>query len=124
MDKPVGYASPPSHTKWQKGQSGNPSGRKKGQRNLKTDLLAEVNEVIQVTEGGRARKLTKQQLVMKTLVTHAIKGNMTATSLLLSHLARSYGVEEEQVQEPPLDADEQDILDAFLARNPNQGTQS
>jgi len=38
MTKPVGYGSPPDYTKWPKGKSGNPSGRKKGNRNFATDL--------------------------------------------------------------------------------------
>ena len=121
MTKPVGYKSPPNHTKWQKGRSGNPSGRKKGQRNLKTDLLAEVNEPIQIVEGGRPRKLTKQQAVMKTLVTLAIKGNVRAASLLLAYLARSYGVEQEAAPDAPLDADDVAIVAAFLARNQTPG---
>ena len=42
MTKPVGYKNSPEHTRWKKGQSGNPTGRTKGQRNLKTDLAAEL----------------------------------------------------------------------------------
>jgi hypothetical protein len=121
MVKPVGYKSPPDYTKWRKGQSGNPSGRKKGQRNLKTDLLAEVNETIQVSDGGRPRKLTKQQAITKTLVTLAIKGNTKAAALVLSQLAQIYGIVDEQPHEPPLDADEREIAAAIRERYPDQG---
>ncbi len=34
---PVGYCKPPKRTRFQPGQSGNPRGRPKGTKNLKTD---------------------------------------------------------------------------------------
>ena len=39
----VGYGKPPVATRWQPGQSGNPKGREKGARGLKTDLAAALN---------------------------------------------------------------------------------
>ena len=32
----VGYGKPPAHTQFKPGQSGNPKGRRKGQRNVRT----------------------------------------------------------------------------------------
>ena len=40
-DYKVGYKKPPLHTRFKKGQSGNPSGRPKGSKNFST-LLAEA----------------------------------------------------------------------------------
>ena len=83
MTKPVGYKAPPEHTRWKKGQSGNPNGRAKGQRNLKTDLAAELAEIVQVNEGGAPRRITKQRALLKALTARAIGGDGRATSLLL-----------------------------------------
>jgi hypothetical protein len=37
-DYEVGYKRPPRNTRFCKGQTGNPHGRPKGARNIKTDL--------------------------------------------------------------------------------------
>src|SRR5688572_29020773 len=51
----VGYKSPPKHTRWKKGQSGNPKGRKK--RRIVNDLRTLFDEIlaeeIKTREGGR-----------------------------------------------------------------------
>jgi hypothetical protein len=81
-DYEVGYGRPPKHTQFKKGQSGNPKGRKKGARGRKTDLRAELNERIEVTENGKSVKLTKQQLMVKQLAAKALKGDVRAISKL------------------------------------------
>ncbi|WP_375550750.1 type II restriction endonuclease [Rhodophyticola porphyridii] len=78
----VGYGKPPKSGQFQKGKSGNPRGRPKGARGLKTDLKAELGERVTITENGRTRKLTKQQLMVKQLTAKAVKGDMRAISKL------------------------------------------
>ena len=51
-DYEVGYGKPPRNTRFQKGQSGNPSGRAPGNKNLKTLLIDTLNEPVVVTENG------------------------------------------------------------------------
>ena len=55
-DKPVGYRNPPVASRFPKGQSGNPGGRKKDSRNFKT-VLDEVmaREVEQPGHGKKRR---------------------------------------------------------------------
>lgn len=83
MSKSVGYKKPPQHTRWTKGQSGNPTGRAKGQRNLKTDLATELAEFMQITEGGVPKRITKQRAVIKALTAKAINGDPRAVQLIL-----------------------------------------
>ena len=51
-DYKVGYKKPPLHTRFRKGQSGNPRGRPRGSKNLSTLLTDALNEPVVVTEDG------------------------------------------------------------------------
>ncbi len=117
-DDEVGYGKPPKHTRFQPGQSGNPRGRPKGTKNLKTDLQEELGEKILVHEGGQARKLSKQRAVVKMLVTRTLKGDARAASSLLSMMMRlldtGEGVEPEGSED--LHPDELAILEAYKER--------
>ena len=81
-DYKVGYGRPPKHEQFKKGQSGNPKGRKKGARGLKTDLKAELGERLAITENGKTKKLTKQQAMIKQLTAKALGGDMRAVRIL------------------------------------------
>ena len=87
-DDAVGYGKPPKHTRFQKARSGNPRGRPKGTKNLRSDLIEELGETIVVREGDRARKVSKQRAVVMTLVARTLKGDTRAASILLSMMLR------------------------------------
>lgn len=109
-DYEVGYGRPPKTHQFKKGQSGNPRGRPKGTRNLKTDLMDELGEEITLTEGGKARRLSKQRALVKSLVTRAIKGDGRAVNALLNLMARILDLDEGKQDGEPLSADDEAIL--------------
>ena len=113
----VGYGKPPKHTQFKPGQSGNPRGRPKGTKNLKTDLMEELREKIVIREGDRPRKLSKQRAMMKSVVNRAIKGDARSTSIALSTMMRLLDTGEgtpEFIE--ALHDDELEILRAFEDR--------
>ncbi len=71
----VGYGRPPKRHRFPKGKSGNPRGRPKGSKNLKTELIEEFQEKIEVREDGKARRLSKQRAMIKRHVANAMTGN-------------------------------------------------
>ena len=80
----VGYRKPPTKARFKKGKSGNPSGRPKGVKNLKSDLQEELRGTILVTVNGRQRKITKQRALIKRLTADAIGGNVRSLGLILN----------------------------------------
>jgi hypothetical protein len=80
----VGYGNPPGHTRFVKGQSGNPNGRPKGSQNLSTILDKVGRERVRVTENGRSRYITKREATILQLVNKAVAGDLNAARVLLS----------------------------------------
>jgi hypothetical protein len=111
-----GYASPPERTRWRKGKSGNPSGKRKKPANFADDLMAELAEVVQLTEGGKVRRISKQRALVKTLIATALKGNTRAANLLINCCARVIEGDPESQAQAELDAKDLAIVEAFLER--------
>lgn len=113
----TGYKDPPKHTRWRKGQSGNPKGRIKSQKNLKTDLAEELSETIRLNEGGVLRKLTKQRAFVKALAAKAIKGDGRAGALLSNLILRLLESDVDATPTAPLSQEDEAVINAFLARH-------
>jgi hypothetical protein len=62
----VGPGRPPLHTRFQKGQSGNPGGRRT--KSLPALLANALNETVVVTIDGRRRKITKREAIVTQMV--------------------------------------------------------
>lgn len=79
----VGFGRPPQHSRFKTGQSGNPKGRPRGSRNMKTMLRDQLDQKIQVTENGRTKTMSKREVSVRQLVDKAVKGDHKALTLLL-----------------------------------------
>ena len=72
----VGYAKPPSRTRFKPGQSGNPRGRPRGAKNFVTAIEGELRARVTVTENGRRKRVTKREVIAKRLVNRAAEGDL------------------------------------------------
>jgi hypothetical protein len=116
-DYEVGFGKPPKHTRFKPGQSGNPRGRPKGTKNLKTDLMEELAEKILIREGDHARQVSKQRALLKALLTRGLKGDVRAANLVLSMMMRLLDTGEEALDDvEDLRPDELAILEAYKER--------
>jgi Family of unknown function (DUF5681) len=121
----IGYGKPPAHSRFRKGQSGNPRGRVKGTKNLKTDLTEELRERIQVREGHRTLKISKQRGIVKTLVAMTLKGDARAANLLMNTMARVLGLDSSvEHADVRLTAEDWKILQDFERRAFGDNTSS
>ena len=111
-DYKVGYKKPPQHSRFRPGQSGNPAGRDKGGRNLASDVKRTLKGLINVSEGGRSRKISTQAGMLLVLREKALKGDARALDRLLN-LGIKFNNEPGSEVAPSLSADDQAILAAY-----------
>jgi hypothetical protein len=116
-DYEVGYGKPPRHTRFTKGQSGNPRGRPPGAKNLKTLLSEALNEPVIVTENGGHRKITKREAIVTQLVNRSATADLRAVKILLDMLRDIEGRTEAASPETPTftEADEK-VFEQLRAR--------
>jgi hypothetical protein len=109
----VGYGKPPTHTQYRPGQSGHP-GRRKGVRNLKTDVKRTLAMPVKVKEGGRTRTRSTQEATLMVLREKALKGNTRALERIVELAFRFNNDEAGQAEQLP--AADQAILAAYVAQ--------
>jgi len=81
-DYEVGYGKPPSHSRFRKGQSGNPKGRPKGAKGVAASLRRELESTITVQEGGRSFRISKAEAIAKRTVQLALKGEISVVRMI------------------------------------------
>jgi hypothetical protein len=116
----VGYSKPPVHTRFKKGQSGNPRGRPKGARNVKS-LIQDIGaETVTLREGARVRKVSKIEALIQQLFSGSLKGDVRSINSLMGLMGRTglLGEPEQASGEDRLNASEQAIFDALASQVP------
>lgn len=88
----VGYGSPPKHSQYKKGQSGNPKGRPPS-KVLHTVLKEVLNEVVTVVVDGQKVDMTKKEAIIQRLLNESMKGKSEATKTLFYLLKNLYYME-------------------------------
>jgi len=82
----VGYMRPPIHTRFKKGQSGNPRGRRREAPSVDAVAAEELQLSVSFTENGQRLKTNKLRLLFKQAVNRAIAGNFQPLVLALKIL--------------------------------------
>src|SRR6056297_850653 len=84
----VGYGKPPEHTKWKKGQSGNPSGKKKKEADLLDTIKKIASEELIVHKHGVPHSVSYLEAAVYALFARAQSGHSQAFKLLADLLGK------------------------------------
>jgi hypothetical protein len=86
----VGYGKPPVHTRFRKGQSGNPGGRtaSTATERAKALLVEEACRTVTVSEGDRTLTLPAIQAVMRSQMSLALGGDFHAQQFILAAIQK------------------------------------
>ncbi len=126
-DDDVGFGKPPKHTQFKPGQSGNPAGRPRGVKNLKTDLEEELRELIVVREGGNVKTVSKQRAMLKSLTAKAVQGDPRAAALVIDMMYRLLHEDDAEDTFRGPSPDDKASLEAFenrLLRKPDEAPEN
>ena len=93
---PVGYGSPPKHTQFKKGASGNPKGRPKGSVNLDSLFLKTFNQKVTITVNGKAKKVPAVQALATKTLSMAMGGNPACIKLVFGLVKACQAVNDNQ----------------------------
>ena len=80
-DYEVGYGRPPKHTQFKPGQSGNPKGRPRGSKSVRTVLSEALNRKIPVRDERGRRMVTVLEAFTHRVTSEALKGEPRAIKL-------------------------------------------
>src|ERR1700758_4837416 len=110
----IGYGKPPKQSRFRPGQSGNPAGRRKGVRNLMTDVQRTLKVPISLKEGGRSRRISTQEGALLVLREKALKGDARALDRLIE-LASRFNNEAGETVAAALSTEDQAMLATYAA---------
>lgn len=80
-DYDVGYGKPPAHTRFRKGQSGNPSGKPKKVLSNAEIMTRQLDRKVTITVDGKKERLTKREVIHIATLQQAMKGNLNAAKM-------------------------------------------
>lgn len=113
-DYEVGYGKPPKHSRFKKGESGNPKGRPKKSKNLKSLLTGELTAPTAILEDGKRQTVSRVEAIVKAYVSKALKGRPADVQRLLVFALELGALQLDEPKHDVLGEDDQAVLTSFL----------
>jgi hypothetical protein len=118
-DYKIGKGRPPQHTRWEKGVSGNPGGKKKGTLNLETTFQEALLRPVTVTVDGEKKVISVLEALVMRLLDGGLKGDIKAINSILDRIERLIGSDPKQ--EPETSEEDVEILQRVLVKRDFSG---
>ena len=113
----VGYKRPPQQTRFRKGQSGNPSGKKKAKPPRPERDKLDLSQTITVSSQGKRVTMTMREALHQKLLAMALKENLRAIELLFKLDALSDSQGQSDGSGPEVSQSEEVLIARFLQRH-------
>jgi hypothetical protein len=79
-DEKCGFGRPPRRSRFKPGQSGNPKGRRKGTRNLRSDVTTLMNKLVTIHHDGKLRRVSLQEAMLLRMIEKSVGGDILQSS--------------------------------------------
>jgi hypothetical protein len=114
----VGYKRPPQHSRFRKGQSGNPSGKRKHKPvSQENDREAVLSQSLTMTLQGKRVTVTARRAVYQKLLAMALDGNLRAMALLLKFEPQNENLQPAEAEMAEVSDNEETLIARFLKRH-------
>lgn len=115
-----GYKRPPKSGQFKAGRSGNPRGRPKGTRNLKTDLDKILRKRIRVRENGQTREISRQEAILLALFNKAMNGgDVRAANAIVAMVLKLNPPESADETAEEITESDREIIEDYFNRRAN-----
>jgi len=113
----IGYKRPPQHTRFKKGQSGNPSGKRKSKPvHQENDREAVLSQQLTMTLQGKRVTVTARRALYQKLLAMALNENLRAMALLLKLDAQNENLKPTALETAEVSDHEEALIARFLKR--------
>lgn len=116
-EEPTGYGNPPRNRRFPPGVSGNPKGRPKGSKNVKTILRRLLDAEIPVTQRGVETSKSTREVLIQRMIEKAARGDRKAIEFILNLDMKLDAIEELREASDrtrALDPEDRDLVLAYL----------
>lgn len=120
QDYKVGYGRPPKETRFKPGQSGNPKGRKRRPKSVQAQLKTVLSKKVSIAEGGRTKRLTLQEVMLRSIANKAAKGDLRAANFVLGLINSDVAAQTDTIEETKLSTEDQTLFEQMMAELINQ----
>ena len=111
----VGYSRPPKHSQFLPGESGNPKGRKRKPKSTQDQMRTILSKRITIAEGGQTKRLTLQEVMLRSIANKAAKGDLRAANFVLNLINSEEAAGSETIEQSSLSPEDQALFEQMMA---------
>ena len=115
-DYVTGFGKPPKSGQFAKGKSGNPAGRPKGARSMRTLLQEILDQPVTISIKGVPRQVPAKQAVLTRLMSQALTGKTQDAALFVSLIKTTLPEQFAEEADDALSTDETKLLEAIASK--------